>query len=74
VVVDVEVGILDPHRMMDAEGHLDQTPAERRQQVEPLLELLLEPLVGVAAGDRRRVEHGHLQGVHVLVPQFISAG
>ena len=34
VVVEVEVGVLDPQRVVQAEGHLDQPAAERRREVE----------------------------------------
>ncbi len=35
VLVEVEVGILDPQRMVDAERDLGEPAAERRRQVEP---------------------------------------
>jgi hypothetical protein len=36
VVVEVEVGVLDPVGQVEAERHLDEPPAEGRQQVQPL--------------------------------------
>ena len=38
VVLEAEVGVLHPHRVVHAEGHLDHPPPERRQQVEALVE------------------------------------
>ncbi len=39
VVGDVEVGVLDPQRVVQAQRHGDDAPAKRREQVQPALEL-----------------------------------
>ena len=65
VVVDVEVGVLDPQRVVELERDLDEAPPERRQQVEPALDELDHLLEGVAAGDGGRVEDGRRRHVHV---------
>ncbi len=65
VVVEVEGGVVDPHRVAQAERHLDQAAAEHRGAGESLGDPLLHPGERVPARDRRRVEghrHGH---VHV---------
>ena len=50
VVVDVEVGVVDPHRMAQAERDLDQPPPEDRGAGDPGGDGLLHPLEGVAPG------------------------
>ena len=65
VVVEVEVGVFDPHRVVQPEGHLGQAAPERRQQVQALAQHLLDPLERVAALDGGRVEHRDLERVHV---------
>ena len=65
VPAEVEVRVLDPDRMVQAQWHVDQPSAERRKQVEPIVEHLLEALEAVAAGNRRGIEHRDLQRVHV---------
>ena len=65
VGVEVEVGVLDPHGVVEVEGDLDQAPPERGDQGDPLADRLLDRLEAVAAGHRRGVVdagHGH---VHV---------
>ena len=65
VVVDVEPGVVDPHRVAEAERHLDQPAPEHRGGGDAAGDPLLHPLERVAPRDRRRVEdqgHGH---VHV---------
>ena len=37
VVVELELGIVDPHRVMEAEGHSERPLPERGHQVETLL-------------------------------------
>ena len=44
VVVEVEVGILDPHRMMEVEGNRGQSLTELRDQVQPLADDVLRLL------------------------------
>ena len=66
VKVEVEVGIFDPHRVGEVQGHLHQPASERRHQVDPPADELLDVLEGVAAGDRGRVEHHGHGHVHVV--------
>ncbi len=68
VVVEVEVGIVDPGRHVEPERHLDESAAERRHQPDPRLEQGAYPLVerGVPqVGDRRRVDDRDAHHVHV---------
>ena len=66
VEVDVEVGILDPVRVVEAERYLHELARERRQQVEPLADEPADVLVReVAAGRRRRVVDGEAADVAV---------
>jgi hypothetical protein len=65
VVVEVEVGILHPHRVVELERHLDEPPGERRDEVEAAADVLLDGVERVAPRHGRRVvdaRHGH---VHV---------
>jgi hypothetical protein len=48
VRVEVEVRVLDPHRVMQAQRYLDESAPERRQQVQPTLQLVPQ-LVDVEA-------------------------
>ena len=68
VVVEVEIGILDPHRMVEPEWDRGKAPAERRHQVQAALDHVADPLERVAIRDRGRVEHAHGEDVHVHVP------
>jgi hypothetical protein len=65
VVVEVEVRVLDPQRVVQAEGHLGQPPPERRGQVEPLAVDLLDPVEVDGAVGLRRVEDHQARDVHV---------
>ena len=63
VVVDVEVGVVDPDRVAQPEGHLDQPAPEHRCPGDAGGDGLLHPLEGVAPGNGGRVQHhghGHL--------------
>ena len=44
VVVEVEVGILDPQRVVQVERHRHQAAPERRQQVHPLAQQVAHPV------------------------------
>ncbi len=55
VEVDVEVGILDPVRQVEAERNLDEAPAERRQLVDAFEDQLLHRLDTGPAGHAGRV-------------------
>ena len=65
MIVDVELGIVDPHRVAQAEGHLDQPAPEHRCQRDPLVDELAQPAEGVAPGHGGRVENGDQRHVHV---------
>ena len=54
VPVEVEVGVLDPERVVDAERHLDQPAAERRGLVEPGRVEGADPIEGEPARQRCR--------------------
>jgi len=56
VELDVEVRVLDPVRLVDAERHLDEPSAERRHQVEPGDDRLGEPRQRQRLRCGRRVE------------------
>ena len=56
VVVEVEVGIVEPHRPVQVERHEREPLAELGQQRQPLGEVRLDLLERVAARHRRRVE------------------
>ena len=49
VVVEVEVRVLDPDRVVEPERHLDDAAPERRHEVQPRLDELLDLLELVAA-------------------------
>ena len=61
---EVEVGVLDPHRVVEAEGHLDEPAPEGRREVEALLVQLAEAVEREAAGRGGRVEHEEAGDVH----------
>ena len=65
VVVEVEVGILDPHRVMHAERDLDYAAAERLEARQALGDELPHRLDGEAAGDVGGVEDHRRHDVHV---------
>ena len=65
VVVDVEVGVVHPHRVAQAERDLDQQPSEHGRLVGARGDLGLHLGERVAAGHGGRVEHGDHLHVHV---------
>ena len=65
VVVDVEVGVVDPHRVTQAERDLHQPTPEHRGAGDPGGDGLLHPLEGIAPGDGGRVENQGEGHVHV---------
>ena len=66
VEVQVEVRVLDPERVRQVERHLAEPAGERRHQVEPASDELLEVLERVAAGDGAGVQHHRHGHVHVV--------
>jgi len=54
VVVEVEVGVVDPVRVVEAERHLAHAPAQRRQEREPVADQRAHLLAAEAAARRRR--------------------
>ena len=65
VVVDVELGVVDPHRATQAERHLDQPASEHGGQRDALIDDLAHPPEGVAPRHGGRVQHGDQGDVHV---------
>ena len=60
VVVEVEVGILDPQRVVEMRTGLDEAAAERRQQGQPVLDQL-------PAHSRRSSRPGAVDGSKIAV-------
>ncbi len=65
VAVEVEGLVLDPHGVVQAEGHEDRTAPEGRQQVQPLEVELADALEGVAPRHRIGVDEDDADDVHV---------
>jgi acetyl esterase/lipase len=65
VVVEVEVRVLHPDRVVEPEGHLHDPTPERRHQVQAGLDEVLDLGELIAPGHRRRVEDGRHGHVHV---------
>ncbi len=66
VVVEVDVRLLDPERVVEAERDLDEAPAERREQVQALAQHRAQAADGDdAAGRGRGVVHGQAADVAV---------
>jgi hypothetical protein len=67
VVLEVEVRILDPHRVVQAERCRDELPPERREQVESRTQRLLDSREALIAPGRvrPRVDDRHLDRVLV---------
>ena len=70
VVVELELGVVDPHRVVEAEGHPERPLAQPGHQMDPLLDHPAD--LGVTGGRREerpsalgRVEHQH--GRHMQV-------
>ena len=64
VVVEVEVGVVEPHRPVEVERHEREPLTELRQQRQPLGEVRLDLLERVPAGDGRRVEEHERLHLH----------
>ena len=66
VVVEVEVGIVHPHRVVPVEGDVDQAASERGHQVEALGDEVLDLVEGIPTGHRGRVQHHGHGHMHVV--------
>jgi hypothetical protein len=74
VMAEIEVGVFDEHRMMEAEGDRCDAEPKRRQSVEPAGQVSAD----VADGDRDRrlaailgrTQNRHGHAVHGLLRQF----
>ena len=64
VVVRVEIGVVHPYRVVQAEGHLQGLPAEHGQQVQAPRHAVPEPVVVPAPGNFRGIHDGDLERVH----------
>ena len=64
--LDVEVLVLDPDRVVEAERHPAQLAGELRDVADVLVDAGLQRLERVAARHRRGVEHDHAAHVHEL--------
>jgi hypothetical protein len=67
VVVQVDVAVLQPHRMVQAPRDINELVAQRVQQVQPAAQMTAESLVIEFAVEVRRVDDGHFQRVRVQV-------
>ena len=65
VVADVEVGVLDPTRPIEAERHLDELPPELGDEGQPAGDALLEAVGAEPPGCLGRVDEQHRRHVHV---------
>ena len=59
VIFDVEVGVLDPVRLIEAERHVDEPATERRDQVQPRLDQVGQ--AGKRQRRRRRSDGSRMQ-------------
>src|SRR5213075_1039871 len=62
VVVEVYRAILEPHRVMQPQRHLDKLVAQRLEQVQPTPQGLPEQLEGEVPRELSDVEDGDLDG------------
>ena len=65
VIVEVEVSILQPHRVVEAQRYVGQPPPKRGHEVEAVREQLTHCLERVTLGGSRGVEHTGLADVHL---------
>ena len=65
VVVQVDLDVVQPHRVMHFPGRLDQLPSERRQGAQPLIEQFANLPEIEAARHLGDIEDADLEGVHV---------
>jgi hypothetical protein len=64
--LEIELGVLDPIRVVEAQGHLYELAAERRKEVNPVGDQFSEPLEVEPVGCGRGVEDDHTCDVTVL--------
>ncbi len=65
VEIEIEVGILDPDRVVQPERHFDDATPQRPDQVEPRRHDLADALVGEPARRGRRIDDRDAHDVHV---------
>ena len=65
VPVDVEVGVVDPHRVVDRQERGQEPLTEHRDAVQPTDDVGPEALEGVPGRDRRGIQHQDPGHVHV---------
>ena len=66
VILEVEVGILDPERVVELERDREQPPSERWQQMEPALDQIAHLLERVPTRNGGGIEHSGGGDVHVV--------
>ena len=67
MVGDVEVGVVDHHRIADVVGGGNDPASKHRHSAEPLLDQLGQIFGRQRFGPGRQVDHDDLHGVHVGV-------
>ncbi len=63
--LDVEIGILDPVRLIQSKGHLHQTAAKQWHQMQAGLDESGQPLKREGLAARGRIKDGHTAHVPV---------
>ncbi len=64
MVVEVEIGVLDPHGMVDPERNLNEPPAQRRDGGEPAGDVVAQACGGETPASGLRLEDHHARHVH----------
>ena len=72
VVVEIEVGCVDPVRMPDVERHAHESPPERLEQRERFADLLSKRVVVDRRVGAGRVDDGDLQRVLMARPSLVE--
>ena len=70
VVVEVDLAVLPPHRMVELERDLDQLVAERLQLVQPAADDVAERVDAEVTPIGIEFDHSDFDGVHVHVRRF----
>src|ERR1700681_1137342 len=65
VIVEVDVVVHHPHRVMQLERDMDELMAKRRQRLQPRIRDVAEQVEGVSTLQLGHIEHANLQRVHV---------